>query len=108
VPLNFIEVPSLMIGNLIGGDVQEAVAYAPGLANFQLIAGNFYFARQFGARNAAGQDIFESAVKAAIASAQFVDDWNLYHRRDGEVHCGSLVKRQVWNKNWWDWRPPGT
>ena len=106
VPLNFIEVPSLMIGKLIGGDVREAVAYAPGLTNFQLVAGNFYFPRQFGARNAAGQDVFENAVRSAIANAQFVDSWEWYHRRFGEVHCGSVVKRQIWTINWWTWRPP--
>jgi hypothetical protein len=40
-------------------------------------------------------------VKGRINNALFVDDWR-YHIEAGEVHCGSLVKRAIWNKDWWN------
>ena len=35
------------------------------------------------------------------ASIRFVDDWNVYHRNVGEVHCGTNVKRDPSRSDWW-------
>ncbi len=34
-------------------------------------------------------------------SVKFVEDWDLYHRLLGEVHCGSNADRAVTTK-WWE------
>jgi hypothetical protein len=84
--------------------VGTAFAFTPNLisANFQAVAGNLYFPRQFGPTDAQGQDVFEAYVSAEFSNSYFVDDFYLYHRLFGEVHCGSLVKRQVLQFGWWD------
>jgi hypothetical protein len=100
--LTFIKVPEIFVGKEPGfATGRSAVAFTPGLANVQQINGKDYFARQFGPKNAAGVDIFEKSTKARFANALFVDDWDLYHRLDGEVHCGSITKLKIPAVNWW-------
>ena len=88
---------------------RSVVAFTPGLANLQVVAGNLYFPMQFGPRDDTG-DIFESATGARLPTAVFADDWDHYHRNEGEVHCASATKRQflksgdpLWN--WWEAQP---
>jgi hypothetical protein len=33
----------------------------------------------------------------------FVDNWRYYHALEGEVHCGTNVKRQPHSVNWWEY-----
>jgi hypothetical protein len=107
--LTFTSVPDLFFGwpraQAQFNTGRSAFAFAPGLANVQIIAGSYYFPRSFAPVDAAGKDIFEEAVKGRINNALFVDDWQLYHVWWGEVHCGSLVKRVIWNKDWWTLQP---
>ena len=54
-----------------------------------------------------GQDIFEAQLVEAFKphgiTVHFVEDWDLYHRLDGEVHCGSNTTRVVPDTNpWWE------
>lgn len=35
---------------------------------------------------------------------RFIDDWKVYHRADGEIHCGTAVKRTPSNVAWWTQR----
>jgi protein-arginine deiminase len=35
---------------------------------------------------------------------RFIDDWDLYHLNDGEVHCSSNDIRQIPNKKWWEFQ----
>lgn len=82
---------------------QTAVAFNPGPANLQYIDSKKYVARQFGPVNTMGNDIFEDSITAALGiDTRFVDDWDDYHRLDGEVHCGSIVKREALAFDWWD------
>jgi len=100
--LTFVKLPEIFVGKAGGFAAgRSAVAFTPGLANVQEINGDLYFARQFGPKNAGGEDIFEKSTKASFANALFVDDWDLYHRLDGEVHCGSITKRKIPGVNWW-------
>jgi hypothetical protein len=78
-----------------------ALAFTPNLVNAQFLGNKDYFPQQFGPRDAAGNDIFEQAVKAQFKdAAQFVDDW-FYHINRGEIHCATLVKRAVLDFDWW-------
>ncbi|MBI3609832.1 MAG: hypothetical protein HY204_03910 [Nitrospirae bacterium] len=42
-------------------------------------------------------DLFEAYVKIVLEdiglTVHFIDDWDVYHRMDGEVHCGTNAKR---------------
>ena len=102
--LTFVEVPDLFLGDPTKANFATAktsFAFSPGLVNAQFIGGKSYFPRAF-APVVGGKDIFEDEVVKQIgATAEFVDDWTLYHDRDGEVHCGSLVKRDFLIDRWW-------
>ena len=102
--------PVIYVGRRAGFAAgRSVVAFTPGLANLQVVAGNLYFPMQFGPRDDTG-DIFESATGARLPTAVFADDWDHYHRNEGEVHCASATKRQflksgdpLWN--WWEAQP---
>lgn len=32
----------------------------------------------------------------------FIDDFTLYHKLHGEVHCGTIVRRQTFSFRWWN------
>lgn len=51
------------------------------------------------------RDIFEKVTRDRIANALFVDIWNEYHVLVGEVHCASLVRREVLGVDWWTSQP---
>jgi hypothetical protein len=80
----------------------NAIAFNPGLSNFQLIGGTYYFPRQFGPRDGSGADVFETKTRTNVPGAQFIDDWTLYHAKYGEVHCGSYVLRDMLTIPWWN------
>jgi len=102
VSLNFIKVPTLYFGMRANfRDRRFSVAFNPGLANLQIIGGNYYFPKQFGPLNNNGEDIFEKEIKSKFKHAYFVDDWEIYHRLDGEVHCGSYSLRDIPKIDWW-------
>jgi hypothetical protein len=85
---------------------QQSVIINPGPSNLQPVAGKLYVPRQFCPLDAAGKDIFEEAIKSALGgTVEFVDCWDLYHRKLGEVHCGSSVKHAVLGINWWENQP---
>ncbi len=107
VPLTYIEVPTLYVGARAGFDAGRfSVAFTPGAPNFQPVNGHYYFPRQFGARDVgSGDDIFEVLIRGLLPNVEYVDDWNLYHRLDGEVHCGSNVVRQPYGLDWWSNQP---
>jgi hypothetical protein len=104
--LTFVPVPTLYVGRRAGfATGRSALAYTPGLANVMPIGNSLYFPRQFGIRDSQGQDIFETVTHNALPTAQFVDDWNLYHRLEGEVHCGVVVNRDAGDGQWWNYQP---
>jgi len=46
---------------------------------------------------------FTNCVASVLNNADFAEDWNLYHRQSGEVHCGTVVRRKpfgfLWSSN---------
>ncbi len=46
---------------------------------------------------AAAEDVFSSLG----LTAQWIDDWTIYHVNGGEVHCGSNEQRVPFAKDWW-------
>jgi hypothetical protein len=86
----------------VGTYYRGAIAFNPGPANLQPLAGALYVPRQFGPVNDAGEDVFENKISTDVGGQVFfTDDWSAYHRRTGEVHCGSIVKRSIPSNDWW-------
>lgn len=105
--VKFISVPDFFMGTVQAGGIvaRSSVAFTPGLANVQVANGNLYFPESFGPRNSLNADVFDDAVKNKVPGAKsFVDDW-VYHTLMGEVHCGTNVKRAVYDFNWWEKAP---
>ncbi|MBC8140151.1 MAG: hypothetical protein H7Y38_01780 [Armatimonadetes bacterium] len=52
-----------------------------------------------------GTDIFEKAIRDALVPlgcrVHFVDIWEPYHTRSGEIHCGTNTVRRLQNPRWW-------
>jgi len=86
---------------------EGSVAFQPGTVN-----GIYLSDRDFGVPkpwgpNIGGQDIFEAHLVEAFApygiNVHFIEDWNLYHRLSGEVHCGTNTTRVVPDADrWWE------
>jgi protein-arginine deiminase len=86
-----------------------SLAYQPGTVNGIMITpGHFASPRPHGPKiPLQGGDPFEKAVENALApyniTVHWVEDWDLYHRLSGEVHCGSNARRVVPNTmKWWE------
>jgi protein-arginine deiminase len=51
-------------------------------------------------------DIFKEQLEEALAphgiTVHWVEDWNLYHRLEGEIHCGSNNARHIPSVKWWE------
>lgn len=102
-PMTFYSAPTLFVGRRTSfATNRNSVAFTVGMANFHPLGGDYYFPRQFGPRDASGQDIFEAAAYERFPNARFVDVWDLYHRLLGELHCGSVVMREPYSFGWWD------
>ena len=103
-------VPAMFFGETIKDSQNNTLlvsgssfAFVPGATNLQPVNDKLYVPRQFGPVNSNGVDVFENAIETALGgSVRFVDCWNWYHLAGGEVHCGSNVKREKLNINWWE------
>ena len=109
--LSFIELPTLYIGKFSGflvgsvfADGRSAVAFTPGLVNLMPVGGTLYLPAQYGPQ-VAGTDIFQQAASALLPNGTFIDDWDVYHAREGEVHCGTITKREPYPFDWWNNQP---
>jgi protein-arginine deiminase len=84
-----------------------SVAYQPGTVNGIYLANNVFASPNPHGPVINNSDIFKSQLSTALApygvSVHWVEDWDLYHRLLGEVHCGSNVTRSVpANTKWWE------
>ncbi|MBU1472397.1 protein-arginine deiminase domain-containing protein, partial [Patescibacteria group bacterium] len=101
---NFVKIPSLFRDGSTDEGFQ-AVAEMPGMVNMLVIGNRAIIAKPFGPLEY-GVDIFEDYVESVLGpigiSVNFVDDWDTYHRMEGEIHCGTNVKRTPHITNWWE------
>ena len=97
---DFIAIPSLFRPHpLYGG----AVAYVPGMVNLLVDGSTLVPAKPFGPHDG-GVDVFENDVTSKLTgfTVYFIDDWDRYHRWDGEIHCGTNAKRTPLASKWWE------
>lgn len=82
------------------------IAYQPGTVNGIWLDPKHYASPRPHGPVVDGKDIFEAQLETALAAkgvtVTWVEDWNDYHRMEGEVHCGSNVFRKVPDVKWWE------
>jgi protein-arginine deiminase len=78
---------------------KPTVAYVPGVVNLQVWGNDLLVPKPFGPQDVIGADWFETkadeALKIGARQTHYLDDWDVYHRREGEVHCGTNVLRDA-------------
>jgi len=82
-----------------------SVAYQPGFVNgIHLDAQNYAPPKGHGPR-VNGVYVFQEWVRENFAAVgitlHFLEDWDLYHRLLGEVHCASNATRVIPDQTWW-------
>ncbi len=110
-----IEMPFLFDEQIFFGDPYK-IAYQPGTVNALVFGDYIVMAKPFGPV-IDGEDIFETDLRERLGNSTlglgadgeglevyFTDDWNLYHRLDGEVHCGTNpdASAPYSSVNWWE------
>jgi protein-arginine deiminase len=82
------------------------LAYQPGTVNLLYFDGHVLIADPFGPK-VNGKDVFKEDLDTRLGAlglvTHYVDDWDTYHRNDGEVHCGTNSLRIVPTDDaWWE------
>jgi protein-arginine deiminase len=81
-------------------------AYQPGTVNLLVLSRTAVVAPDPHGPVIDGKDLFKAHLEAALAphgiTVHWVDDWNLYHRGLGNVHCATNAVRQVPDVKWWE------
>ena len=95
---------------------RHTIAYTPGLANFQpahqdlIVFPKPFMPKVTPSGSSTQVDVFEKAVEDVmdpgnVGRVKFADDWDLFHRLDGEVHCGTAARRTHLSMPWWELIP---
>jgi protein-arginine deiminase len=84
-----------------------AVAYQVGTVNGISLGDAHYAAAEPHGPVINHKDIFKAQMETEFAkvgvTVHWVEDWDLYHRLDGEIHCGTNTTRQVpTTGHWWE------
>lgn len=92
---DFVMVPALF---------ERGLAVIPNAVNSLVFNGHFVAPEPRGPKED-GRDLFEQAIRESLASCDvevaFVDAWNAYHERGGEIHCGTNTLRRLTGPEWW-------
>jgi protein-arginine deiminase len=83
-----------------------SVAYQPGTVNGIYLSDTDFGVPTPHGPTIDGKDPFEEQLTQEFGkhgiTVHFIEDWDLYHRLLGEVHCGSNTKRALpENASWW-------
>ncbi|KAG8007584.1 Protein-arginine deiminase type-4 [Nibea albiflora] len=83
----------------------RAVAYYPDMVNMIVLGKNLGIPKPFGPK-VNGRCALEAEMCSLLEglglSCTFIDDFTSYHQGQGEVHCGSNVRRQWFDFKWWN------
>jgi protein-arginine deiminase len=98
-----IHVPVLFMPN--EGQPNLADAMTAGMVNMLVVNGHCAVPKPFGPV-VGGVDLFEQDLRRRLSglglTLTFVDDWDTYHVRLGEVHCGTnTLRRPASPPRWW-------
>ena len=83
-----------------------SVAYQPGTVNGTVIGDGHFASPAPHGPIIGGVDIFKQQMTKALAkhgyTVHYVENWDLYHRLLGEVHCGTNALRTAPASRWWE------
>jgi protein-arginine deiminase len=83
-----------------------SIAYQPGTVNGVLLDSAHFASPSPHGPIIDGKDPFKTQLETALGAkgvtVSWVEDWDLYHRLEGEVHCGSNVFREIPTTPWWE------
>jgi protein-arginine deiminase len=84
----------------------KSVAYIPGTVNGIAMSDKIFFAPDPHGPVIGGKDIFKTAFEASMTTwgitVYWVEDWDLFHALDGEIHCATNADRVVGaGETWW-------
>jgi protein-arginine deiminase len=84
----------------------KSVAYIPGTVNGIAMSDKVFFAPEPHGPMIGGKDIFKAAFEASMSTwgitVYWVEDWDLFHALDGEIHCATNADRVVGaGETWW-------
>uniref|UniRef100_A0A8C9LB48 Protein-arginine deiminase n=1 Tax=Pavo cristatus TaxID=9049 RepID=A0A8C9LB48_PAVCR len=103
--LGLAEQDIIDIPQLFQADNQaRAMAYFPDMVNMLVLGRHLGIPKPFGPL-VDGQCCLEERVRALLQplglSCTFINDYFSYHKLDGEVHCGTNVRRKPFAFKWW-------
>lgn len=83
-----------------------SVAYQPGMVNGLYLSDTHFVAPDPHGPQIDGTDPFKDVMTSKLAAVgvtvHFAEDWDLYHRAMGEIHCGTNATRAVPTAKWWE------
>lgn len=83
-------------------------AAIPNAVNSLIVNGHVFAPDPRGPRHEA-KDLFAEAIRTAMSGCDvqvsFVDVWDAYHSRGGELHCGTNAIRRLRDPAWWKHGP---
>jgi protein-arginine deiminase len=82
-----------------------SVAFQPGTVNGVYLSDTVFGAPDPHGPVIGGVDVFKDDMEDVLSgygvTVSWIEDWDLYHRLDGEVHCGTNVTRAIPTTPWW-------
>lgn len=84
----------------------QSIAYQPAMVNALYVSDARLAAPDPHGPVIGGKDIFKAALADRLAaigiSVDWIEDWDAFHRFQGEVHCASNVTRRIPEARWWE------
>lgn len=85
----------------------RSVAYQPATVNGVYLADGHFAAPDPHGPVIGGRDILKAHLEEALGAhgvaVHWIEDWDLYHVRDGEVHCATNATRAIGDDvRWWE------
>lgn len=83
-----------------------SIAYQPGTVNSTYLSDTHFAVPETHGPIINGKDIFKVQLETVLQplgiKVAWVEDWDLYHVLEGEVHCGSNSLRKIPDVKWWE------
>jgi protein-arginine deiminase len=93
------------------GKLAKAETYLPNMVNMIVLGKHLGIAKPYGPK-VQGKCQFEAYVEDVLGKlglvCHFLDDFDVYFREFGDVHCGTNVLRESFTEKWWNLKPPAT
>ncbi|WP_427162662.1 protein-arginine deiminase family protein [Aliinostoc sp. HNIBRCY26] len=101
---DIIELPALFRDDGDG----RAETFLPNMVNMIVLNQHLGIPKPFGPK-LDHQCQFEAYVRQVLEPlglvCHFIDDWEPYFRKRGEIHCGTNTRRQPFAQKWWEIEP---